>query len=86
MLVWAISRPRKRTVTLHAVAFGQEFLGVAQLDVEVVDVDAGGHPDLLDLDHALILAGFLLALGLLEPELAVVHKLAYRRGRRWERS
>ena len=40
-------------------------------------VDAGRHPDLLDLYHALILAGFLLALGLLEPELAVIHQLAY---------
>ena len=31
----------------------------------------------LILYHALILAGFLLALGLLEPELAVIHQLAY---------
>ena len=62
---------------LAPVAVGQEFLRVAELDVEIVDVDAGRHPDLLDLYHALILAGFLLALGLLEPELAVIHQLAY---------
>ena len=65
-------------MTLHAVAVGQELLRVAELDVEIVDVDAGRHADLLDLYHALILAGFLLALGLLEPELAVIHQLAYR--------
>ena len=62
---------------LAAVAFGQELLGVFQLDIEVVDVNAGGHPDFLDLHHALIFAGFLLALGLLEPVLAVVHELAH---------
>ena len=60
------------------VAVGQEFLRVAELDVEIVDVDAGRHPDLLDLHHALILACFLLALGLLEAVLAVIHQLAYR--------
>ena len=58
------------------VAVGQEFLRVAELDVEIVDVDAGRHPDLLDLYHALILAGFLLLLALLKAELSVVHELA----------
>ena len=39
----------------------------------------GRHTDLLDLDHALILLGFLFLLQLLEAEFAVVHDLADRR-------
>ena len=68
---------------LAPVALGQEFLGVAQLHIEVVHVNAGRHTDLLNLHHPLIFAGFLLALGLLEPVLAVVHELAH--GRHWGR-
>ena len=63
---------------LAPVALGQKLLGVAQLDIEIVHVNAGGHPDLLDLHHALVLPGFLFTLGLLEPVLAVVHQLAHR--------
>ena len=63
---------------LEAVALVEELLAVFQLGVEVVRVDAGGHAYLLDLDNALILLGFLLLLGLLEAELAVVHNLADR--------
>ena len=63
---------------LEAVALVEELLAVFQLGVEVVRVDAGGHAYLLDLDNALILLGFLLLLGLLKAELAVVHNLADR--------
>ena len=66
---------------LDAVAVGEELLRVAQLGVEVADVDPGGHADLLDLHHMLILAGFLLLLALLEAEFAVVHQPAHRRRR-----
>ena len=61
---------------LAAVTVGQELLCIALLDVEVVHVNAGRHTDFLDLHHTLVLTGFLLALGLLEAELAVVHDLA----------
>ena len=37
------------------------------------------HTHFLDLDNALILSGFLLALALLKAELAVVHKPAHGR-------
>ena len=60
------------------VAVGQELLAVFQLGVKVVLADTRAHPDLLDLDHSLILLGFLLLLGLLKAELAVVHHLADR--------
>ena len=63
---------------LAPVALAQELLGVAQLHIEVVDIDAGRHANLLDLHYPLILAGFLLALGLFEPVFAVVHKLTHR--------
>ena len=62
---------------LAPVALRQKLLGVAQFHVEVVYIDAGRHPDLLNLHHPLVLAGFLRALGLLEPVLAVVHELAH---------
>ena len=62
---------------LDTVALAQELLGAAQLHVEVVDVNAGGHTDFFDFDYALVFAGFLLALGLLEAELAVVHDFAH---------
>ena len=63
---------------LTAVAVGQELLCIAQLDIEVIHVNAGGHPDFLDLHHTLVLAGLFLSLGLLEAELAVIHDLADR--------
>ena len=40
MLVCAISRPRKRTRDLDAVAVVQEFLSGLDLGVEVVGIDA----------------------------------------------
>ena len=63
---------------LAAVTVGQELLSIALLDIEVIDVNAGGHPDFLDLHHTLVLAGFLLSLGLLKAVLAVIHDLADR--------
>ena len=76
MFVCAISRPRKRTVTFSRSPSARNFCPFAQLDKEVVLADAGGHPYLLDLHDALVLARFLLPLGLLEAVLAVVHYLA----------
>ena len=61
---------------LNAVALSQELLGIAQLGVEIADVDTGGHTDFLDFDNMLVLFRFFLALGLLELELTVVHELA----------
>ena len=49
------------------------------LYVEVVDINAGAKANLLNLHDMLILSCFLLALCLLETELAVVHDAAYRR-------
>ena len=65
---------------LDAIAVLQELLCVLDLDVEIADVDAGGHADLLDLSYMLILLGFFLFFGLLEAELAIVDDLAHRRG------
>ena len=62
---------------LHAVTFLQEFHRVAHFHIQVVRVDARGHADLLDLDDALILPGFLFLLELVKAELAVVHDLAH---------
>ena len=64
---------------LDAVAVAEELLGIFQLGVEIVLADAGRHPNLLHLNDVLILARFLLALGLLEAILAVVHDLAHGR-------
>ena len=63
----------------HSIPVGEELLAVAELDEKVVLSDAGGHADLLDLNHALILAGLFLTLALLETVLAVIHYLADRR-------
>ena len=60
------------------VALGQELLRVAHFYIEVIHVDTGRHTDLFDLHHALVLTGFLLSLGLLEPELAVIHQFTHR--------
>ena len=67
-------------ICLSISTLRQKLLGVAQLGVEVADVDAGGHPHLLDFHHVLVLFGLLLPLGLLETVLAVVHELAHRGG------
>ena len=66
---------------LAAVALGQEFLGISQLYIEVVDVNAGRHAHFLNFHHALVLPRLLLPLLLLELELAVVHELADRGNR-----
>ena len=63
---------------LHTVAVSQELLGRADFGVEVANVDTGGHADLFDFHHMLVLLGFLFLLGLLKAELAVVHELAHR--------
>ena len=68
---------------LHTIALCEELLGVAQLDVEVADVDPGGHTHFLDLHDMLILLRLFLALGLLKFELTVVHELADGRGGVW---
>ena len=66
---------------LHPVAIGQELLCVFQLGVEIPNVNARRHTDLLDLHHMLVLSCFLLPLALLELILAVVHQFADRGGR-----
>jgi len=63
---------------LDSVAIGKELLGILELGVKIVGIDAGRHADLLYLDDTLILLGFLLLLGLLKAELAVVHDAADR--------
>jgi len=63
------------------VAFLQELLGILQFDVEIVGVDAGRHAYFLDLDHTLVLLGFLFLLQLFEAELAIIHDLADRGNR-----
>lgn len=65
---------------LNSVAVCEKLECALELDVKVIGTDAGGHSDFLDLDDLLILLRLLLALGLLETELAIVHYLAYRRG------
>ena len=55
------------------------FCAFFELRVEVPDVDARRHPDFLDLDHMLVLSGFLFLLALFKAELAVIHQLADRR-------
>ena len=64
---------------LDLVAALEESARMPNLDVQVVDIDAGGQADLLDLHHALVFARLFLALGLLKAELAVVHDAADRR-------
>ena len=63
---------------LDSVAIGKELLGILELGVKIVGIDAGRHADLLYLDDTLVLLGFLLLLGLLKAELAVVHDAADR--------
>ena len=58
------------------VAIGQETLGVADLNVEIIDVDSGGHTHFFDLHDPLVFLCLLIPLGLLETVLAVVHELA----------
>ena len=63
---------------LNTVAVLEELLGTFDLGIEVVGVDAGAHPDLLDLHDLLILLGFLFTLLLIEAEFGIVHDLADR--------
>ena len=63
---------------LNTVAVLQELLRTLDLGIEVVGVDAGAHPDLLDLHDLLILLGFLFPLFLIEAEFGIVHDLADR--------
>ena len=65
---------------LDSIAVLQELLRALDLDIEVVGVDTGRHPDFLDLSHMLILLGFFFLFGLFKAELTVVHDLAHRRG------
>ena len=65
---------------LDAIAVLQELLGVLELDVEIVGVDAGGHADFLDLGDMLVLLGLFFLFGLFKAELSVVHDPAHRRG------
>src|SRR5262249_5583360 len=50
---------------LDFVAFGEELLDLADLDLEISLVGARLHPDFFELDSLLMLARFVLALGLL---------------------
>lgn len=61
---------------LHPVAVGQKALGVADLDIEIIDVDSRGHTHFFDLDDPLVFLCLLVPLGLLEAILAVIHELA----------
>ena len=61
---------------LDPVSVSKELERALELCVQIVLADAGGHADLLDLHDALVLLGFLFALGLLKAVLAVVHDLA----------
>ena len=69
---------------LHVLA--QEIDGVAQLDAEIMRVNLRAELDFLDLVGVLVLAGFLVLLGLFVAELAEIHQPADRRRRRWGRS
>ena len=64
---------------LDLVAALQELDGLLYLCIEVVDINIQRKTDLLDINGFLILSGFLLALGLLEPVLAIVDDAAHRR-------
>src|SRR5690606_2473050 len=59
---------------LDLVAVGEELLGPAAADVEVVLSDPDLHPDLLHLGPRLLLARFAVSYGLLVLVLAVVHQ------------
>ena len=65
--------------SLHLVTSGQELGGLVQLGVEVVGVNIERKAGLLDLDHFLVLLGFLLLLLLFKTVFAVVQHLAHRR-------
>ena len=77
----AISRPRKRSVTLTlSPSSKKRFIGL-HLDVVVVVVDVRAELDLLDLDDLLVLAGLGRLLLLVELVFAVIQDLADRRAR-----
>ena len=64
---------------LDLVSVLEETAGVLDLGIQVANVDIRRQANLFDFHDTLILTGFLLALGLLETEFAVIHDLAYRR-------
>ena len=66
--------------SLHLVASSQELGSLVQLGVEVVGVNIERKAGLLDLDHFLVLLGFLLLLLLFKTVFAVIQHLAHRRG------
>ena len=78
LLVCAISRPRKRSVTLTLSPSSKKPLHGLHLDVVIVVVDAGPELDLLDLDGLLLLARLGRLLLLEEAEPAVIEDLADR--------
>lgn len=63
---------------LDSVAVFEELDSALEFDIEVIGTDAWRHSDFLDLDNFLVLLSLLLALGLFEAELAVVHDAANR--------
>ena len=65
---------------LDSIAVLQELQCALDLDIEVVGVDTGRHPNFLDFGHMLILLGLFFLFGLFKAELAVVHDLAHRGG------
>ena len=64
---------------LHLVAFFEEALGRAHLHIVIVVVDIRAEFDLLDLDHLLLLARFVLALLFLVFVFADIEDFAHRR-------
>ena len=75
----AISRPRKRSVSLTLSPSSKNRLHRPHLHLVVVGVDVGAHLDLLDLDDLLVLARFgrLFLVGVFQ--LAQIEDLAHRR-------
>ena len=64
---------------LYLVSGCQELGSLVELGVEVVGVNIERKAGLLDLDHLLVLLGFLLLLLLFKTVLAVIQHLAHRR-------
>ena len=63
---------------LYLVAVAEKSLRVANLSLEIVRVDTAGKLDLLDLNHLLILLGFLHTLCLFKTVFTIIHDLANR--------
>ena len=62
--------------SLNLVSACQEFLSAFYSYFKIVNVDLSRKADFLDVHNLLIAACFLLLLGLLEAELAVIHNAA----------